>query len=310
MESHLKTLEERRAGETIERGGRLFRDVVAINTWVQRFKDKGLFRYCVDMVTLIMLCAEPYKTIAEGMANAAAAHKAKFNDLAEARISLSYGLTYPDNIMRKQDKEKYAATGGWFWTNTWSSYAVFKGTFNNGAKDTIVTSLVELSCMIQNAINFSFPPATHPIPQAVFTEQLLISRQQASGWIEALEPLYEILIAAGMSTKEAWERVFIFTKAIFDDIRTVRAITLDEANTGGMIWGSFRTAKLLEEYQRLKLYQYPHVSNMLALTSLQREGKKVEKAISTMATLMKSVEVHQSKIVQIEKDLKGMKKDK
>ena len=116
MESHLKTLKERRAGETIERGGRLFRDVVAINTWVQRFKDKGLFRYCVDMVTLIMLCAEPYKTIAEGMANAAAAHKAKFNDLAEARISLSYGLTYPDNIMRKQDKEKYVATGGWFWT--------------------------------------------------------------------------------------------------------------------------------------------------------------------------------------------------
>ena len=91
IESRLKTLEERWAGETIERGGRLFRDVVAVNTWVQTFKDKGLFRYCVDMVTLIMLCAKSYKTIAEGMANAAAAHKAKFNDLMEARISLSYG---------------------------------------------------------------------------------------------------------------------------------------------------------------------------------------------------------------------------
>ena len=187
---------------------------------------------------------------------------------------------------------------------------VFKGTFNNGAKDTIIASLVELLPMIQNAIDFSFPPATHPIPHAVFAEQLLISRQQASGWIEALEPLYEILIAAGMSTEEAWERVLIFTKAIFDDITTVRAITLDKANTGGMIWGGFRTAKLLEEYQCLKFYQHPHVLNMLALTSLQQEGKKVEKAISTMTTSMKSVEVHQSKIVQIEKDLKGMKKDK
>ncbi len=49
---------------------------------------------------------------------------------------------------------------------------------------------------------------------------------------------------------------------------------------------------------------------MLALTSLQREGKKVEKTVSTMATLIKTVEVHQSKIVQIEKDLKGLKKDK
>ncbi len=99
--------------------------------------------------------------------------------------------------------------------------------------------------MIQNFIDFSFPAAGHPIAHVVFTEQLLISRQQASGWIKALEPLYEILSAAGMSTDEAWERVLIFTKAIFDDVWMVRAITLDKGNTGGMIWGSFRTAKLL-----------------------------------------------------------------
>jgi hypothetical protein len=49
---------------------------------------------------------------------------------------------------------------------------------------------------------------------------------------------------------------------------------------------------------------------MLGLTSLQREGKKVEKAVSTLGTLAKLVEVHQSKINQIEKDLKGLKKDK
>ncbi len=79
LESRIKTLEERRAGETIERGGRLFRDVVLVNTWVQTFKNKGLFCYCVDIVAFIMLCAEPYETIAEGMANAAAAHEAKFN---------------------------------------------------------------------------------------------------------------------------------------------------------------------------------------------------------------------------------------
>jgi hypothetical protein len=164
--------------------------------------------------------------------------------------------------------------------------------------------------MIQNAIDFSFPTATHPIAHAVFTEQLLISRQQASGWIEALEPLYEILCAAGVSTDEDWEHVLISTKTIFDDVWTVRAITLDKGNTGGMIWGSFRTAKLLEEYQRLKFYQHPHVSNMPTLTSLQQEGKKVKKAVSTMGALSKTVEMHQSKIVQIEKDLKGLKKDK
>jgi hypothetical protein len=183
------------------------------------------------MVTLIMLCAEPYNMIAEGMATAVVAHKAEYNILMEAHISLLYGLAYSKNIMRKQDKEKYAATGGWF--------TVYKGVFNNGAKDSITSSHSEVSHMIQNAIDVLFPAATHPIAHAVFTEQLLISRQQASGWIDALEPLYEILLAARMSTDEAWECILIFTKAVFDAVRMVRALTLGKKNTGGMIWGSF-----------------------------------------------------------------------
>ncbi len=130
------------------------------------------------------------------------------------------------------------------------------------------------------------------------------------GWIEALKPLYEILSAAGMASDEAWECVLIFTKAIFDDVRMVRELTLDRKNTGGMILGSFHTTKLLAEYQHLKFYQHPHLSNMLVLMSLQHEGKKVEKAISTLGALAKLVERHQSKIVQIEKELKGLKKEK
>ncbi len=78
--------------------------------------------------------------------------------------------------MKKFNKEKHAATGGWFWTNTWSSYGVFKGMFNNGANDTFLNSLIEVSRMIQNAIDFAFPVATHPIPHGVFTEQLLLAR--------------------------------------------------------------------------------------------------------------------------------------
>ena len=110
-----------------------------------------------------------------------------------------------------------------------------------------------------------------------------------------------------MSPGDAWERILIFTKAVFDDVRTVRALTLDKNNAAGMIWGSFRTTKLLEEYQRLKFYQHPHISNMLALTSLQREGKKVEKALSALGGLAKTVEAHQSKLGQLEKDLKVVK---
>jgi hypothetical protein len=104
-----------------------------------------------------------------------------------------------------------------------------------------------------------------------------------------------------MSPDNAWERVLIFCKAVFDDIWTVRAITLDSKNTDGMIWGSFRTTKLLE------VYQHPHVSIMLALTSPQREGKKVENALSTLGTLTKDVEKVKSQCNQHEKDINALK---
>ena len=77
-----------------------------------------------------------------------------------------------------------------------------------------------------------------------------------------------------------------------------------------MIWGSFRTTKLLEEYRHLKFYQHPHVSNMLALTSLQREGKKVETTLSTLGTLTKDDENMKTKFSQLERDFKGFKNAK
>ncbi len=81
---------------------------------MQTFKDKDLFWYCINMVTLLMLCVDPYETINEGMATAAAAHKAEYNSLTEAQISLSYGLTYTKNLLKKHDKVKHVATRGWF----------------------------------------------------------------------------------------------------------------------------------------------------------------------------------------------------
>jgi hypothetical protein len=58
LEGRIKSLEDQRADEAIERGGMTFRDVVAVSGWVQTFKDKDLYWYCVDMVTHLMLCGK------------------------------------------------------------------------------------------------------------------------------------------------------------------------------------------------------------------------------------------------------------
>jgi hypothetical protein len=120
--------------------------------------------------------------------------------------------------MKKMDKQRHAMTGGWYWTTSWSTFSAFKGTSNNDAKDGITSSLWEVVGMIQNAINFAFPLTTHLLAHAVFMEQLLLSRAQASEWIEALEPLYKILSSAGMPSDDAWKQVLIFTKAVFNDV--------------------------------------------------------------------------------------------
>ncbi len=89
IEGRLTSLENHRSGNSIERGGKAFQDIGPVAAWVQTFEDKHMFRYCVDMVTLVMLCADPYKTIAKGMATAAAAHMAEYNNLIKMQISLS-----------------------------------------------------------------------------------------------------------------------------------------------------------------------------------------------------------------------------
>ncbi len=77
-------MEDHWAGDSIERGGKTFCNIGAVFAWVHTFHDKVLFWYCVNMVTLLMFCADPYKTTAEEMAMAAVAHKVEYNSLTEA----------------------------------------------------------------------------------------------------------------------------------------------------------------------------------------------------------------------------------
>jgi hypothetical protein len=46
---------------------------------------------------------------------------------------------------------------------------------------------------------------------------------------------------------------------------------------------------------------------MLALTSLQREGKKVENTLSALGTLTKDVEKFKAQVGQCERDVKSLK---
>ena len=223
LRNRVKYLEERRAHKALERRNKIFKDQHAVEAFVIASGDPDLYRYCVDFVSLIMLAHDPFFTVSEGMASEAVAVKANYNLLLEARIALSYQITYPENIMRRSDKKEAAPTDGWAWSGTWSTFAHFEGTLNNGAHDRMKNDLRDVRESLQNAIDFAFPIDKKGTMHAVFTEQLTMSYDQAVAWVESLTPLFKAMKTGGLLDMEAWSRVLVYTKALFEDIKTVRA---------------------------------------------------------------------------------------
>ena len=61
--------------------------------------------------------------------------------------------------------------------------------------------------------------------------------------------LHALLVSTGMSKKEAWKRVALYPKTLFDSTKLVQGYVLDlEGAT--MVWGSFQTTVLIAEYAR------------------------------------------------------------
>ena len=80
--------------------------------------DKDLYIYCIDFVSLLNLAPDHFFTVSGGITSEAAAVKANFNSLLEARITLSYQIAYPKNFTRRSEKTGAADTDGWSWTST------------------------------------------------------------------------------------------------------------------------------------------------------------------------------------------------
>ena len=74
-----------------------------------------------------------------------------------------------------------------------------------------------------------------------------------------------------------------------------------------MIWGSFLATELLKEYARLIFTRHPQVSYILALTSMQREGKTLTDALAAMALEAKSVKSLSDRVQALETVIKNLK---
>jgi len=78
-----------------------------------------------------------------------------------------------------------------------------------------------------------------------------------------------------LSAEEAWDRVFVFVMEFLTSLREVRVISSDMSEEASMIWGCFKATDLAEEFRRQKFVEHPKALSILALTSIEREGKSM-----------------------------------
>ena len=296
-------MEDRRNQRSAERGGKNFKDQYAVQALLTTGNPK-INLFCVDMFTIIDLSFDAFETVATGMTIEAAAYKAQYQSLLEARLAISYGLFYPDHVMIKSTKKEAILTQGWVWAHELSTFAAFDSSMGGGFSATLQTNLHEVKKMTQNAIDYEFPAESQPVKRAIFTEQLELSYGQAIGWLDSLTPLYKTMLLGGLSPVESWNRVLVYTKSLFDDIKTVRHVS-SVSTASSMISGSFLATDLLKEYVRLLFTRHPQVSSILALTSMQREGKTLTDALAAMAVEAKVVKSLADRVQSVEQTVKN-----
>ena len=111
------------------------------------------------------------------------------------------------------------------------------------------------------------------------------------------------MCGGGLIGVEVWNHVLVYTKALFEDIKSVREVSTGKS-PATMIWDSFLSSDLLKEYTRLHFTQHPQVLSILALTSMQREGRSVTEAVATLASETKTVKSLGDKVKALEAEIK------
>jgi len=305
----VKGMEDQRAANAVVRGRKVFRNVQTVEAFVKQLGDDSIYRLAPDMVSLIMLAPEPVDNIADLVSNEAAVIKANFSSQLEATVSLSFGLTYPKDMIEKttDTSTRGTMTSLVKWGSGYSNVGKFKGVENEGTRGTLLDQLLSTREAIEQSINFDYPIDSHPVVNAILTEQLMAAYRQAVSFIGAFVPLYERVKRGGLTPEDSWDRVLQFAKHVFDDAKTKRVASKDRRSSAGKMWSAFQATDMLKEYERLHWIHHPGVSSLLSFTAMQSSGKVVEaltKRVTTLEALKKSYEEALKDFKKKNKDLK------
>jgi hypothetical protein len=216
--------------------------------------------------------------------------KANFDTVVESRVKISFEIPYPEMIIKSVENSTTAARGGAKWAPLFSSVEGFEDDFRDGAHRRVMRGIDNAYELTQKSIDSDYPigysgPKTTDVRKvhAILSDQLRRAYRQTVAFVDCLLPFYRTLKGGSLSKEEAWDRVFIFVLEVLTSVQEERVMSLDIASESSMIWGAFKATDFTEDFRNKKFVKHHTALAILALTSIEREGK-------TMALLEEKIE--------------------
>ena len=179
------------------------------------------------MKNLMLLAHTPYVDSAVGIAATANAVKGGFSTLTEGNVETGFGLTYPESLLRISTKDSEQKDNGVVFAPGLASYGLWAGNHMSSTKKRICDAVAQVKAKLLNLINYQYPVkggAKAAKVNAVLVCLVNDGYGHCVGLLDNMEPLYKTLTQGGMSDKEAWRRVKLFVKGVFDSIHQVRGM--------------------------------------------------------------------------------------
>ena len=284
LQSQMANLEAGRNTTSCERGGYVFGGIPDVQALVQLTGPGKLATRCLDLHALLTLAQDPYVTYEAGVQVHAAAIKANFGSVVESRIKVSFEIPFPELIVKMSENSTTASRGGAKWAPMFQSAEKFEDDFRDGAHRRVLRGIDSAYELTQKAIDQEFPlgiagptGGSNRKIHTILTDQNRRAYRQTVGFIECLLPFYRTLKGGSLSSEDSWDRVFVFVMELLTSLQEQRVVSTDLSEEAAMIWGCFRATDMGEEFRKQKFIEHPKALSILALTSIEREGKTMQR---------------------------------
>lgn len=285
LQTAVDDLVARRNVSACERAGYIFNGPEDCEAQIRSVgADAKVCTKCLDLYSLLTLSQDPYVTYESGIKVHADANKANFDGVAESRVKLSFSVPFPEVVVKVVDSASTASHGGAKWASSFASADVFEDNFREGAHRRVVKAIDRTYELLNKSVDHTFPvsqrgsetPSMRKI-HTILSEQNRMTHRQTIAFIECLMPFYRTLMGGSLTKEEAWDRVFVFVLEFLTTVQEQRVLAAtDVTSEAQMMWAALKATDFIEEFRKAKFIEHPKALAILALTSIEREGKAQE----------------------------------